>query len=226
MHIENQTLLWNSLQKSPYIVEFQQKYAAHRETWFRGIVEQFYAQWISAGRPVPNSSKDLLEMNKAAIKMMVSDLKRLLGYNATATTTPLTGDNIRLMSYDVAAEKKEREDKWSSEFSQYQSEYNRLLASPVLPRNVLPSETTDERIKNMDELLAEHAKRREYDVSSIAASFPPPPNSMSNAASSQQQGFKNPNRTEKQIIDFGEDSHLGGGPPRLKILDEGRPKVF
>ena len=207
LHIENQTLLWNSLQKSPYIVEFQQKYAAHRESWFRGIVEQFYTQWIGAGRPIPTAAKDLLEMNKHALKLMVSDLKRLLGYSASASSNNGSA-SAPLASYDMGFEKKQREDKWSSEFSQYQEEYNRILASPALPRNVLPSEMTDERITNMDELLAEHAKRREYDLSSIAAGFPQLPLQPPQLPLQPQ-----PANDSNPVV--ASQSH-----PRLKILEE------
>ena len=196
LHIENQTILWNSLKKSPYIVEFQQKYAAHRETWFRGIVEQFYTQWISQHQSIPQTANELLEMNKAALKIMVSDLKRLLGYHSAslvAAQNNSVGKTEPFAPYDVASEKKKREDKWSSEFSQYQEEYNRMLAGPVLPRNVLAAETMDERIQNADELLAEYAKRRELDL----PAFTPPANTASSQPPAQ--------------------------PPRLKILDEIRP---
>lgn len=235
LHIENQSLLWNSLQKSPYIVEFQQKYAAHRENWFRGIIEQFYMQWIGQRQPVPNTAKDLLEMNKQALQFMVQDLKRLLGYSSSAMESHKNnGASIPLMSYDVAAEKKQREDKWSSEFSQYQAEYNRLLASPVVPRSVLPSETTDERITNMDALLAEHTKRREYDLSSIAASFPPP---LSNGPLTYKddKDANNSSPVNVATTPFWEQTPLSVRPsagssqpmqaPRLKILEEIHPQV-
>jgi len=241
LHIENQTMLWNSLQKSPYIVEFQQKYPAHRETWFRGIIEQFYTQWISQHQSIPQTANELLEMNKAALKIMVSDLKRLLGYHNSASSVPGSspsasgaspsgpayqeygaGKTAPLISYDVASEKKKREDKWSSEFSQYQTEYNRLLSGPVLPRNVLPKENIDERIKNADELLAEYAKRRELDLPAFS---PPVNDSVTPIANDFASSSSQPSEIKTQnAIQFSFESSASAATyPRLKILDEIRP---
>lgn len=242
LHIENRTILWNSLQKSPYIVEFLQKYPAHRETWFRGIIEQFYTQWISQpqNQSIPQTANELLEMNKAALKIMVSDLKRLLGYHLSAPSGPGSspsasgpgsspsgpayqeygaGKTVPLISYDVASEKKKREDKWSSEFSQYQTEYNRMLSGPVLPRNVLPTENIDERIKNADELLAEYAKRRELDLPAFSPPVTAPAANDFASSSSQPSEIKTQNAIQFSF----EPSASAATYPRLKILDEIRP---
>ena len=80
----------------------------------------------------------------------------------------------------------------------------------------------------MDELLAEHAKRREYDLSSSASTFSPPASSSSHSAYEtdakrnrhlQPPLLKPQKQPEKMIIDFGLDSN-SGDHPRLKILDE------
>ena len=94
---------------------------------------------------------------------MVADLKRLLGYNQTSVN-PRTPAIDVLSPYNVAEERKRKEDTWSANFNQYQSEYNRMLEKPVLPMRELPSETGDEKIKNMEELLREHAKMRDMDL--------------------------------------------------------------
>jgi len=162
LHSENQQLLWQTLQKSPYLVEFNQKFAGYRDKWFRGSIEQFFTQWISQNGRVPTNAKELLEINKFALQFMVADLKRLLGYSSPQ---PMNSSSSDLSSYNVAEERKRREDTWSANFNQYQSEYNRMLEKPVLPVRELPSETGDEKIKNMEELLREHAKLRDMDLS-------------------------------------------------------------
>jgi len=191
LHKENQILLWQTLQKSPYLIEFSQKFAGYREEWFRGSIEQFYTQWISRNNRVPNNAKELLEINKYALQTMVADLKRLLGYNASqqfgtnitsqneiqthkpmVTPTQNVNAQYELPTYDVNAERKQREDAWSENFNKYQTEYNQLLKQPAVPMRGLPSETGGEKIKNMDELIREHAKMRDMDLSIYA---PPPP---------------------------------------------------
>jgi hypothetical protein len=171
-HVENQQILWRAIQKSPYLVEFSQKYSGHRDTWFQGISEQFYSQWISQNGRVPSNAKELLEMNKRALEYFVLDLKRLLGYK---TTSPISDP---LSSYNVAKEKQEREEKNATKFSSYQEEYSRLLQRPALPQNVFPSESAaNQKIKNMDELLAEQAKLREMDLTAFL-----PPNASNESS--------------------------------------------
>ena len=237
LHKENQQLLWNTLQKSPYLVEFTQKFAGYRQEWFRGAIEQFYTQWISRNQPLPTNARELLEINKYALQTMVADLKRLLGYpsnissqqngnyhgvdhgvrgyqpyvatqgvNATSHVTPQNGFDMpsykvaaqnELPSYDVNAERKQREDEWSANFNKYQTEYNQLLKQPAVPTRGLPSETGGEKIKNMDELIREHAKMRDMDLSIYS---PPTPNPPTSYPSPKQP-------TDVQVT-------------RLKILDE------
>ena len=168
LHTENQQLLWNTLQKSPYLIEFTQKFAGYREEWFRGTVEQFYTQWISQNNPLPSNARELLEINKHALQAMVADLKRLLGYSGSLST-----QNIVQNTYDVNAERKQREDAFSANFNKYQTEYNQLLERPAVVARSLPSESGGEKIKNMDDLLKEHARIRDMDLEIYAA--PPPP---------------------------------------------------
>ena len=160
LHLENKQLLWHTLQKSPYLVEFTQKFSEYREDWFSDIVATFYKQFILHDNNFPKNAKELLEMNKLAIKFMVEDLKRLLGYSLTSQYQT---SNI-VNSYNVAEERKRREDVLSANYNKYQTEYNKLLERPVLPITELPSESVDEKIKNMDELLKEHSRMRNIDL--------------------------------------------------------------
>ena len=166
-HAENQQMLWRAIQKSPYFLEFSQKYAGHKETWFQGISEQFYSNRISHNGLVPTNAKELLEMNKRALEYFVLDLKRLLGYHESVTDP--------LSSYNVAKEKQTREETNAAKFNNYQEEYGRLLQRPALPQNGLPSESAaNQKIKNMDELLVEQAKLREMDLAVFSPKVPPP----------------------------------------------------
>lgn len=158
LHIENQKILWQTLQRTPYLVEFTQKYSGQSEIWFKNMSEQFYTQWISNHGRIPTNAVELLEINKNALQFMVTDLKRLLGYTSMEiTTSPIE-------SYNVSQERQRREDAWSSNFNKFQNEYNQLLKQPAIPLRELPTETADSKIKNMDELLREHAKMREIEL--------------------------------------------------------------
>lgn len=163
LHIENLEILWSALQKTPYLVEFTQKtILGEKERWFRGICEQFCRQWTEQNGKMPTNSRELLEMNKHALQYAITELKRTLGYSQTVIGNHTRGDEF--VSYNVAAERKQREDARSSEFNQYKSEYERLLERPVVPANHLPSLTSDEKITNMEELVQQHLKIRNMDL--------------------------------------------------------------
>ena len=164
LHVENLEMLWSALQKTPYLVEFTQKtILGEKERWFRGICEQFCREWTEQNGKMPTNSRELLEMNKRALQYAITELKRALGYSQTAAIGNHTrGDEF--VSYNVAAERKQREDARSSEFNQYKSEYERLLERPVVPINHLPSLTGDEKITNMEELVQQHLKMRDMDL--------------------------------------------------------------
>jgi hypothetical protein len=174
LHPENQQLLWQTLQKSPYLVEFTQKFAGYREEWFRSIIEQFYTQWISQNTRIPSNAHELLEINKNAIQMMVVDLKRLLGYSGVSPEQKHTQTaGTYILSYNVAEERKKRDDVWSENYSRYQTEYNQLLMRPAAPPGEFPIETADPKIKNMDELVREHAKFRDIELQQYLPKRPP-----------------------------------------------------
>lgn len=188
-HANNQRILCDTLKKSPYFIEFSQKYASEKEGWLLNAPGQFYEQHRTKV-DAATDPRSLLEINKNALRFMVANLKRLLGYNDVPTTT------IPISVYNVSLEKTSREDKWSNEYKSYQEEYNRLLAPPVRPETAFASEI-DEKIKNMDELLAEHAKRRTMEYAEF---MPPPPKNNGNATPS--------------------GLHSSGSASRLKILDD------
>ena len=165
LHPENQELLWKILQKSPYLVEFTQKFAGYREEWFCAIIEQFFTEWISRNGRVPTNASELLEINKFAIKMMVADLKRLSGFSDSPSSSSSQSIQQHISSpYNVAEERKRREDSVSETYNRYQSEYNKLLERPNLPIKELPHASADEKIKNMEELVKEHTRMRDLDL--------------------------------------------------------------
>jgi hypothetical protein len=194
LHIENISLLWQLLQKSPYLIEFSQNARpGYKEIWFRGVSEQFYEKWLSQNSRIPSNSKELLEMNKQALQYMVLDLKRLLGYSSIRgltterrqvenssihglTTERSQVENFNpapilkpvalsdMPSYNVAAERQQREELRSAQFNNYQTEYNRLLEKPQLPDTKLPSLSGDDKITNMEELVKQHLMLRDMDL--------------------------------------------------------------
>jgi len=226
LHTENRELLWNTLQKSPYLVDFSNKFAGYREEWFRGIMETFYTQWISQNNRVPTNARELLETNKCALQFIVSDIKRLLGYSVTSLTPNPTSinnlpySNIHVMasnnlpysqsqgqskvaattdlpSYNVSEERQRREDQWSSNFNKYQSDYNRLLERPVVPVGELPSESIDAKITNIEELVKEHTRMRDMDLTIYEK-----PQTTSQPSTTKLKIMNELERVEMDIVSF------------------------
>jgi hypothetical protein len=106
---------------------------------------------------------------------MVADLKRLLGYSSPPISEPSNYNDLQ--SYNVAVERKKREDSWTSMYNQYQTEYHQLLETRTVPSRALPIESVvDDKITNMEELVREHAKIRDIDMNP----FKSPPKSNTN----------------------------------------------
>jgi hypothetical protein len=167
LHIENQQLLWHTLQKSQYLVELNKKYPGYGEVWFRGISEQFYTQWITANKSLPSNAQDLLETNKHAILFMVADIKKLLEYG-NAENTWYSG--ISAYSSDTMRFPETRRQLGEinqQKFVKYQSEYNRFFEPPKRPLSEIRTEELDSKITNMEELVKEHLKRRDMDLTTF-----------------------------------------------------------
>jgi hypothetical protein len=151
---------------------------------------------------------------------MVSDLKRILGYSSSQfTNNKLSVSTNELPSYNVAAEKQQREDMWSSNFNKYQSEYNKLLERPEVPVRVLPSEQISDKIQNMEELLKEHTRMREMDIEIISSSRSPPSSTSPSSKSSTYHEIGTPFMQNNTAINTNKNTNRMI-TPRLKIMDE------
>ena len=85
VHPENQTLLWETINKSPLIQQaFQNKYNEKSE-WFRGIVKQVYSS-IPVGKSLTRD--ELQQYNRNTITTLLSSVTPLSGGIGTHTIRP------------------------------------------------------------------------------------------------------------------------------------------
>jgi hypothetical protein len=155
-HIENQQILWEIIQKSPFFIEFSPH---NRETWFREVVSQFYRE-----NPVkPRNSRELLSANKAALQYMTQDLKRRIGYNpAVQSALEPTLSPLR-----IEEEKKAKSEREKELYANFQAQYHSLLQTPK-PVDLRLPEKSEEKITNMEELLQQQIKQREMDLAKFS----------------------------------------------------------
>lgn len=167
--VENQTLLWKTINRSPQLAN--NTIAINREQWFSNIIKQFYEQIKSPKMSIA----ELRELNQKTIAYMVNDLKRIETlYMPTKPTPPINSSyETPTASRSLTFENPQtRMSMYNDQFSSRQKEYENMLKPPAPPIANFGEKVEDEAITNMDELLQQQIKQREYDVAQVR---PPPP---------------------------------------------------
>lgn len=159
-HIENQKILWSVIQKSPFFIESR---VANREAWFQDTFSRFYRE-----NPLqPRNKQELLDANKAVLQYMTEDLKRQLGYRKETLAIEMSLHP----TYNLEEEKKAKEQREKAAYANFQTQYHMLLQTPK-PTTMRLTEQSDEKIKNMDELIQQQIRQREMDLAAFTANNP------------------------------------------------------
>ena len=139
IHPDNQTLLWNTIQKAPNF----EKLGINKTQWFKSTIQDFYEH---DGKSVRNQT-DLQIINKSTIAYMVHTLKQM------TTTLPSTSGSA------------ERITQYNDEFNNRQKEYEIMNAKPQPPKmDQVNEKIADEAITNMDELIRQQLAQREEEL--------------------------------------------------------------
>jgi len=146
IHPENQTLLWNTLQKNPKF----QNLNINKQEWFSSIIKGFYEkiQYLP-----PLTTQDLLQINRQTISYMMEDI------NALLVDRPKFTESKKVVS----------------DFNMRQQEYESALKPKLPPIADFSEKISDDAIQNMDELIQQQIRQRDYDVEKAKERLPPPP---------------------------------------------------
>lgn len=153
IHPDNQTLLWNTIQKAPNF----EKLGINKTQWFKSIIKEFYDH---EGKSI-RDQVDLQNINKSTISYMVHSLKQM---NATLPSTSGSAERMSatLPSTSGSAE---RMTQYNDEFNNRQKEYEMMNAKPVpLSMDQVNEKIADEAITNMDELIRQQLAQRELEL--------------------------------------------------------------
>jgi hypothetical protein len=163
--VENQTLLWKTMQRSPKFVN--NTIAINREQWFSSIIKYFYENNNSPKLTIT----ELKELNKQTIAYMIKDLQRIESMHIPISNTQYEpgSSNPSGLNYETS---QSRMNMYNDQFNARQQEYTNMIKPPAPPIANFSEKIEDEAITNMDELLQQQIKQREYD---IAQTRPPPP---------------------------------------------------
>lgn len=164
---ENQKLLWNTLHKSPLLVEvFSQNQIQQKEQWFKSVIEMFFNQY----RFKTLSKRDLQQLNQDTLTNMMQQLREYISKNQTIQNNGSSSPSTTIETPPIP--QNNRQDLFNNQFQQRQKEYEKMIDKPVKDTIDFRDKMDDEPISNMDELLRTHMQMRENELKQYA---PPPP---------------------------------------------------
>jgi hypothetical protein len=179
---ENQKIIWESMNKVPKFQTFH----GNREQWFREIIEQFY----SHNKFKLISMQELRQLNRDTVTYMIKDLNArdvvqpshvpFMGFSGPVPTPVSHGEIVKFPSStlegkvatrDFMLEQKQEE--LNKQFSTRQQEYGEMLnRGPTQDVDFRATASEDKPIENMDELIQQHMKQREYEIMNTFGSTP------------------------------------------------------
>ena len=141
----NQTILWNTIQKVPLLQQKIQK--EYQANWFRQIIEDIYTQNQYRNLNV----QELNELNKQTISYMINSLKRSNNENNQSTS-------IENLDYQDT----------NTEFSKREKEYEILKNNTKMNEKPNFNQTIEDKaIDNMEELLYNQQIQRDLDLQAV-----------------------------------------------------------
>jgi hypothetical protein len=172
----NQELLWNVISKNSYIQTFFSRYNPDTKVeWFKKIVSKFYDQYRTQQLTV----NDLNRVNKETILYMIQNIREQTNSTSNPTSPINDTPNVQAVnSYSINTPPivtNNQQEIYANQFEQRQNEYTAMNKRSV-PDDVDFAEKNDDGvIENMDILVQQQLKQREYDMNNI----PPPINMVS-----------------------------------------------
>jgi hypothetical protein len=138
---QNQNLLWNLIQESPYWRSFGMS-NPDTQQWFRDMIAVMHEL-----HPSVNSLDELKRVNGEVVSVCSKHMK-------SQSQTQLA------QAYDVEKQKEQRIAKAQAEFDAFQDKYNAGLAKPQPPALNLGINLDEPKITNMEELVKQHLESR------------------------------------------------------------------
>lgn len=142
---QNQSLLWNLIQESPYWRAFSVS-SPDTQQWFRDM--------IAVMHELHPSVKTLDELKRVNSEVVSVCSKHMKSQTQSQPQTQLS------QAYDVEKQKEQRVAKAQAEFDAFQDKYNAGLAKPQPPALNLGINLDEPKITNMEELVKQHLDSR------------------------------------------------------------------
>ena len=144
---ENQTLLWQMIQKTqPFMTIFQQSPMEIKTTWFKTQIQKIYQQL-----PQNITREQLKQINRDTLTNMIQDLTQI-----QTTTAPYSRLSKTPSTKSIA---------------EYETQYKSLYETPKPKVPDFSEKIDDQPITDMGSLIKEHQKQREEELKN----YGPPP---------------------------------------------------
>ncbi len=155
IHPENQTMLWNLLQESPYWKTFAVN-MYETQAWFRGIISSMHEL-----HPHVGTVEELRAVNSEVITICSKHMKAM-SYSESGPVNNSEYSYAQQSSemYNPEKLKEKRIAEAQANFDVFQERYNAGLAKPVPPVLNLSVNLDEPKITNMEELVKQHLESR------------------------------------------------------------------
>jgi len=154
---ENQTLLWQMIQKiQPFITVFQGSPMESKTTWFKSQIQNMYTTLP------PNISREQLKkINRDTLTNMIQDLNRIQASSMKSNISDIDRPPYSRLTKDPA----------TKSIAEYETQYRSLLETPKPQVPDFSEKIDDQPISDMDSLIKEHQRLREQELKD----YGPPP---------------------------------------------------
>ena len=163
---ENQTLLWQMIQKTQqFITIFQHSPSDSKTNWFKSQIQKIYQQL-----PHSINREQLKQINRDTLTNMIQDLTRL---QANSMKTPINHTNQidRPITIDRPPFSRLSKDPEIKSLTEYETQYKSLLETPKPQVPDFSEKFDDQPIPDMESLIKEHQRQREQELKD----YGPPP---------------------------------------------------
>lgn len=223
--IENQKLIWETMNKIPQFQEFGKTDQGEQQKWFQHIIQQFY----ESNKFKLLSVQDLQQLNRETLGYMIRELKTMKLKSLAPVFSNLSSPQYDLFNEPTvftdqqhllsAAEKKsvtrdylmeKKQEELNRQFSARQNEYSSMLKKgPGLEIDFRLPMDTDEPIENIEELIKSQVNQRNIEFSPMKSQSETEPvqynisetmrDEVLNSYSNEERFVKDPIETPKSV---------------------------
>lgn len=152
----NQEMLWKTIKKKElfnHLISSEQQ-----PIWFRDIIGNFYSE--NNNKTLNNT--ELLELNKSTLRYMIHNLKQMTGGSLQPNE-----ESSNPFGEPISDRIEPRSESYKGQYEHLQSEYESMFKRVPPPEPEFKEKIEDGVIKNMDELIQQQIKEREFETAQI-----------------------------------------------------------